>query len=57
MKIGTKVVMINCVEADENRDKVWITCSKPWTLGHGEEVVKLKGKAGGFATSCLRVVE
>lgn len=57
MKVGTKVVMIDCQEANEHKDKVWKTRSEPWLLGHGEEVVLLEGKAGGFAVQCLRPVE
>ncbi len=53
MKIGTKVKMINCYEATKNPDKVWVTRSEPWELGHGEEVVLLKGKSGGFSVNCL----
>lgn len=57
MEIGTKVVMVNCFEARKNPDKVWVTRSEPWKLGHGEEVVLLEGKSGGFSVDCLKVVE
>ncbi len=53
MKIGTRVKMVNCVEAQKYAGKIWITRSEPWKLGHGEEVVLLEGKSGGFATRCL----
>ena len=56
MKIGTQVVMINCMEARTNPDKVWTTRSEPWSLGHGEMVVLLEGKSGGFAVDRLKVV-
>lgn len=57
MEIGTKVKMVNCYEAKKNPEKVWVTRSEPWELGHGEEVVLLKGKSGGFSVNCLEVVE
>ncbi len=56
MKIGTHVKMVNCYEAGKYRDKVWITRSEPWLLGHGAEVVLLEGKAGGFSTEFLMEV-
>jgi len=57
LKPGDKVVMVNCLEAEEYAGQVWTVASEPWELGHGEEVIKLEGKAGGFATRCLRKVE
>jgi hypothetical protein len=57
VKIGTKVKMVNCSEAETYPDKIWTTRSEPWRLGHGEEVVLLEGKAGGFAIRCLQVVD
>ncbi|WP_226035704.1 hypothetical protein [Aquibacillus saliphilus] len=57
MKIGTKVKMVNCYEANVNPDKVWVTRSEPWELCHGESVVLLKGKSGGFSTTCLEEVK
>jgi len=56
MKIGTKVVMINCVEAEIYKGKIWTTRSDPWQLGHGAWVVLLEGKTGGFLVKCLAVV-
>jgi hypothetical protein len=57
MEIGTKVKMVNCYEARKNPDKVWVTRSKPWELGHGQKVVLLEGKTGGFSVDCLEVVK
>lgn len=54
--IGTKVRMVNCLEAEKYGDKVWITRSDPWEMC-GSQVVLLGGKSGGFDTSCLEVVE
>jgi len=54
--IGTKVRMVNCLEAEKYGDKVWVTRSDPWEMC-GSQVVLLKGKSGGFDTSCLEVVE
>lgn len=55
MKIGTKVKMINCAEAEKYPDKIWETRSEPWEVC-GEMVVLLKGRAGGFSVKCLEVV-
>lgn len=54
--IGTHVRMVNCYEAGKYADKVWVTCSEPWEMC-GSQVVLLKGKSGGFDTSCLEVVQ
>lgn len=56
IKIGTKVKMINCLEAETHQDKIWTVRSEPWNLC-GTMVVKLEGKAGGFAVDCLEIVE
>jgi len=53
--IGTEVKMINCCEAEDHGDKVWITRSEPWEA-YGAQLVLLKGKSGGFDTSYLEVV-
>lgn len=52
---GDYVKMINCYEAKLNPDKIWVVRSKPWELGHGEKVVLLEGKTGGFACDCLKL--
>ena len=57
MEIGTKVMMINCIEAIDHAGRIWTTRSHPWRLGCGDEVVLLEGKTGGFHTSCLLPVE
>ena len=54
--IGTKVHMVNCLEAEKYGDKVWTTRSEPWELC-GSQVVLLKGYSGGFATEFLEVVQ
>ncbi|MBA1335891.1 MAG: hypothetical protein HPY66_1709 [Firmicutes bacterium] len=58
LKIGDKVVMVDCYEArlEANKDKIWTVVSDPWDLC-SSEVVKLQGKAGGFATEFLKRVE
>lgn len=55
MKIGTKVKMINCLEAEAYRNKVWTVSSEPWDLC-GTTVVKLEGFSGGFAVDFLEEV-
>jgi hypothetical protein len=57
MKIGTKVKMVNCYEARKNPNKIWTTRSEPWELGHGQKVVLLEGKTGGFSVDCLEEVK
>ena len=56
LKIGDKVIMINCSETDKYKDKVWVVHSDPWMVC-GSEVVLLEGKSGGFDTKCLGRVE
>lgn len=56
LKLGDKVIMVNCLEAEKHKDKVWEVRSEPWDLC-GTEVVLLKGKSGGFATKFLQKVE
>jgi hypothetical protein len=56
--IGTKVRMVNCLEA-ENPDNqhIWETRSEPWQTGAGDWIVALKGKAGGFSLEKLELAE
>ncbi len=56
LPIGTKVKMVKCLEAKKYPDKVWVTRSEPYTVC-GSEVVLLEGRAGGFATEFLEIVE
>lgn len=56
LKPGDKVKMVNCLESESYPDKVWTVASEPWTVC-GTEVVKLEGKAGGFATEFLEKVK
>lgn len=55
LKTGEKVIMVNCLEAEKYKDKIWEVRSEPWDLC-GSEVVLLKGKSGGFATEFLKKV-
>ena len=57
MKIGAKVIMVNCAEAEKYSDRIWTTRSEPWELGCGELVVLLEGYGGGFAVRCLQEIE
>lgn len=56
MKIGDKVKMVNCIEAEENPDKIWTVRSEPWNVC-GTMCVLLEGKSGGFAVECLEKIE
>lgn len=56
LKQGDKVIMVNCLEAEKYKGKVWEVRSEPWNLC-GTEVVLLRGKSGGFATDFLQKVE
>ena len=57
MKPGDKVMMVDCREARDEPGRIWTVASEPWELGHGQWVVKLEGKRGGFSMKCLRKVE
>lgn len=57
LKPGDKVVMNDRYHVSpENRDKVWTVKSEPWNCC-GTMVVKLEGKAGGYAADGLDLVE
>lgn len=56
LKIGDKVKMVNCMEAEIHKDKIWTVRSEPWEMC-GSEVVLLEGKSGGFDTERLERVE
>lgn len=56
LKPGDKVIMNDkyCVP-ESNKGKVWIVMSDPWDCC-GTSVVKLEGKAGGYAVDGLTLV-
>ena len=56
MKIGDKVIMVNCAEAREYPNKIWIVRSEPWEIC-GTMCVLLEGKRGGFSVDCLKLLE
>lgn len=57
MKPGDKVIMNNKYHVSEsNRGKIWTVRSEPWNCC-GTLVVKLEGKAGGYAVDGLDLVE
>jgi hypothetical protein len=55
--IGTRVRMVDCYDAKQNPNRIWVTRSKPWVIGGHTQVVLLQGKSGGFDTACLEVVK
>ena len=57
MPIGTRVRIVNSLEAESRRGTVWITRSAPWELYKGKWVVLLKGYSGGFSLDCLEIAE
>jgi hypothetical protein len=57
MKKGTKVKIVNCLEATQHPATIWTTTSDSWKLGSGEEVIRLAGYRGGFDVRCLQEVE
>jgi hypothetical protein len=57
MEAGTRVTMVNCLEAEKYKDRVWVTESKPWRIPCGEWLVLLQGFSGGFAVKFLREVK
>ena len=54
--IGTKVKMVNCLEAEKYEGHIWTIKSEPWKLSSGQWLVLLEGFRGGFAVSCLEKV-
>ena len=57
VKLGDKVAMNDHYHvSEENRGKVWMVRSEPWVCC-GTLVVKLEGKAGGYAVDGLDKVE
>lgn len=57
LKPGDKVVMNDHYHvSEENRGKIWTVRSDPWVCC-GTLVVKLEGKAGGYAVDGLDLVE
>lgn len=57
MKNGDKVIMNdNYHVSEENKKRIWTVCSEPWNCC-GTLVVKLEGKAGGYAVDGLDVIE
>jgi hypothetical protein len=52
---GTKVRMVNCLEAEKYAGKTWVTASEPWQLASKECLVLLEGYRGGFSIKCLEV--
>lgn len=56
MKIGDKVIMVNCAEARLYPNKIWTVSSDPWEIC-GTMCVLLEGKRGGFSVECLKSVE
>ena len=57
LKPGDKVIMNDHYHVcEENRGKVWTVRSEPWDCC-GTLVVKLEGKAGGYAVDGLDKVK
>lgn len=57
LKPGDKVKMNNnYYVSDANKDTIWTVESEPWIVC-GTSVVKLEGKAGGYAVDGLDLVE
>jgi hypothetical protein len=48
--------MVNCLEAENFKGRIWTTISEPWKIGKKEWVVLLDGYRGGFAVNYLEVV-
>ena len=56
LKIGDKVVMNDKYHVSaENKGKVWMVDSEPWECC-GTTVVRLEGKAGGYAVNGLDLI-
>jgi hypothetical protein len=55
--VGTKVKIVNCLEAEKYAGKIWVTESEPWCIGGGTWIVLLKGYGSGFSVKCLEVID
>lgn len=55
LKPGDDVRVVNCCEAERNKERIWEVRSESWNCC-GSEVVLLKGKAGGFDVNCLEKI-
>ena len=56
-RVGDKVKMNDkYYVSEENKSKIWTVQSEPWEVC-GTMVVKLQGKAGGYAVDGLELVE
>ena len=47
-------IRVRCKDAMQDIETV--TTSLPWQLGHGEWVVKVEGKSGGWCCSMLEIL-
>lgn len=56
IKIGDKVKMVGCMEAEKYPDRIWTVKSGPWDICKST-LVGLEGFRGGFSVECLLVVE
>jgi hypothetical protein len=53
---GTKVRMVNCLEAENPKYRHdWVTASEPWKAS-GSWIVLLEGFCGGFSIDKLELV-
>lgn len=57
LKLGDKVKMVNCLEAESYPDKIWTTRSEPWIMSGHTEMIMLEGFRGGFCTEMLERVD
>jgi hypothetical protein len=58
LKIGDKVRLVRCYEADRYKDRFFTVRSEPWYICYGTvELVLLEGLGGGYATKYLELVE
>ena len=60
LKIGDKVKLFDCAEADLYPEIIFEVISDIWELGHGRKVVRITSKEkdfrGGFAVDKLKKV-
>lgn len=55
LRPGDTVVMVDCLEAEKYKGRLWTIDSMPW-LCCGNILIKLEGYTGGFDASCLQKV-
>lgn len=57
LKKSDRVIMVNCLEARNYKNKVWTVTSEPFLNAQNKEVVSLNSYIGEFSTSKLSRID